>query len=89
MDALGIRGIKCPRCGSSNVMVSESYTVIDGSTRFRQETRQDEKGKFEVAFRPIYQGNSTKFYCKDCCANFEYRVRADEVETIKERDSNA
>lgn len=85
MDVLGIRGIKCPRCGSTNVSVSESYTVIDSSSTFKQETRYDKEGSLEIAFRPIYQGNSTKFHCKDCNANFEYKVRSDEVEEIKER----
>lgn len=85
MDVLGIQGIKCPRCGSTNVAVSDSYTVINGSSLYKQETRHDDKGSFEVAFRPVYQGNSTKFYCKDCGVNFEYKIRSDEVDIIKER----
>ena len=85
MGVLGIQGIKCPRCGSTNIAVSDSYTIIDGSSLYKQETRQDADGQFEIAFRPIYQGNSTKYYCKNCCANFEYKLRSDEIDTIKER----
>ena len=86
MDALGIRGMKCPRCGSSNVEVGDSYTVIDGSALYKQESRMDRKGKFEIAFRPVYNGNRTQFHCKDCGVNFEYKIRNDEVQTLSERD---
>lgn len=88
MDVLGVRGMKCPRCGSQNVAVGDSCTIIDGSSRFKTEERVDEAGKFSIAFRPVYQGNSTKFRCKDCGANFEYRIRNDEVETLSERGTN-
>ena len=87
MDALGIRGMKCPRCGSSNVGVGDSYTVIDGSSIYKTESRIDREGKkFDIAFRPVYNGNRTQFHCKDCGVNFEYQIRGDEVETHSERD---
>jgi DNA-directed RNA polymerase subunit RPC12/RpoP len=85
MEVLGIQGIKCPRCGSTDVAVCDSYTVIDGSSLYKQETRHDDKGPLEIAFRPMYQGNRTKYQCKNCGINFEYKIRSDEVDTIKER----
>lgn len=84
MNALSIQGIKCPKCGSTHIVINDSYTIIDGSSLYQQETRHDEQNSFEIAFRPIHQGNSTKYRCKDCGVNFEYRVRSDEVDTIKE-----
>lgn len=85
MDVLGIQGIKCPRCGSTNIAVSDSYTVIDGSSLYKRETKHDDNGSFEIAFRPVYQGNNTKYCCKNCGVHFEYKIRSNEVDTIKER----
>ena len=86
MESLKASYFTCPACGSKHIEVLDSYTVIDGSSIYKQETRTDENGKpFELAFRPMYQGNRTQFRCKDCGKQFESRIRDDEVETIKER----
>jgi len=87
MDSLGIRGVRCPCCGSTDICVSDSYTVIDGSSLYKTESRLDRNGKkFDIAFRPVYNGNKTQFQCKDCGVNFEYKIRNDEVETLSENN---
>ena len=64
MDVLTANCVKCPHCGSTDIEVTDSYTIIDGSALFKHEIRQDDEGYVEVAYRPIYSGNKTKFRCK-------------------------
>ena len=84
MDVLTAGCVKCLRCGSTDIEVADSYTIIDGSSLFKHEIRHDGDGYVEIAYRPVHSGNKTKFRCKSCGAVFECKIRSDEVETMKE-----
>ena len=77
--------VKCPICFSTEVEPVDSYTIIDGSSLYRQESRYDKDGEFEALIKPIYKGNKTKYHCRHCGFNFVNKTRDDEVAAIKER----